>query len=363
MPAFVPGVELNRRFFEEVVRPILDAKYPELQYAAALVGPGSETLGFDTEMSMDHDWGYHFFIFLRDVDAHLIDEIANLLSHELPPSHGGFAVSIPRNTMSPAFLSKQRPLDGPVKHHIPVSTVSRFLGQQLGYASVDNLQPVDWLTMAPNTIGEVVAGAVYHDGTGELTRAREKLSFYPRDVWLYMMASAWQRIGHEEHLMPRAGYAGDELGSALIASRLARDVMKLGFFMERVYPPYAKWFGTAFQKLRCAPELSPLLGAAQQASTWRGREEALSGAYEILARMYNTLGVGKKLPESASPFFDRPFRVIHGGDFALALVESITDPELKDVASRPLLGDLSQWSDNAAIGHVDKAKLRELYLK
>jgi len=66
MPAFVPGLELNRRFYEQVVRPLLDASFPGLPYAAALLGPGSETLGFDTEMSMDHDWGARMFIFLRD---------------------------------------------------------------------------------------------------------------------------------------------------------------------------------------------------------------------------------------------------------------------------------------------------------
>ena len=66
MPAFVPGLELNRRFYEQVVRPLLDASFPSLPYAAALLGPGSETLGFDTEMSTDHDWGARMFIFLRE---------------------------------------------------------------------------------------------------------------------------------------------------------------------------------------------------------------------------------------------------------------------------------------------------------
>jgi hypothetical protein len=361
MPAFISGIELNRRLFEEIVRPILNTAHPELQYSAALIGPGSETLGFDTEMSMDHDWGYHFFIFLKDIDTSLIDDIANLLSYKLPPSYAGFTVSIPSNTMSPAFLSKQRPLAGPIKHHIPVSTVSRFLREQLGYDSARNLRPVDWLTMPPYKLCEVVAGEVYHDGTGELATVRKQLSFYPHDIWLYMMASAWQRIGQEEHLMSRAGYAGDELGSALIGARLVRDVMDLGFLMAKVYAPYAKWFGSAFLKLKCAAELSPLLIRAQQASTWADREEALAGAYEILARMYNALGVGKKLSAFTSPFFDRPFRVIHGGDFSLALVASIMDVEVKDIASRSLLGNVSQWSDNIHINHVDKAKLREIY--
>ncbi len=36
---------------------------------------------------------------------------------------------------------------------------------------------------------------------------------------------------------------GDEVGSALIGSRLVRDIMRLCFLMEQTYAPYAKWFG------------------------------------------------------------------------------------------------------------------------
>lgn len=46
MPEFVPGLELSRSFYEEVVRPLLDDAFPGLVHSAALLGPGSEVLGF-----------------------------------------------------------------------------------------------------------------------------------------------------------------------------------------------------------------------------------------------------------------------------------------------------------------------------
>ena len=98
---------------------------------------------------------------------------------------------------------------------------------------------------------------------------RERLAFYPRDVWLYLLAAGWARIGQEEHLMGRAGSVGDEVGAALIAARLVRDVMRLGFLMERQYPPYPKWFGTAFRRLACAERLLPALERTLQATTWQ----------------------------------------------------------------------------------------------
>ena len=54
---FIPGLELSRRLYTEIVRPVLERDFPGLAYAAARLGSGSEVLGYDTPMSTDHDWG------------------------------------------------------------------------------------------------------------------------------------------------------------------------------------------------------------------------------------------------------------------------------------------------------------------
>jgi hypothetical protein len=164
--------------------------------------------------------------------------------------------------------------------------------------------------------------------------------------------------------MPRAGFVGDELGSAIIGSRLVRDVMSLCFLMEKQYAPYPKWFGTAFKQLKCADQLLPVLLSAQQARTWQEREMALCEAYELLARMHNKLGLTEMLPETVSPFFGRPFKVIWGSAIAQALVDKITDPAVNRIASRPLIGSIDQFSDSTDLHAVGdwRAKIRELYL-
>lgn len=48
VPAFIPGLSLAADTYHEAVRPILDATHPGLVHSAALLGPGSEVLGFDT---------------------------------------------------------------------------------------------------------------------------------------------------------------------------------------------------------------------------------------------------------------------------------------------------------------------------
>ncbi len=66
---FVPGAELGRRFYAEVVRPLLDAEFPGLPHAAAHLGEGSDVLGYDTAMSRDHDWGPTVTLFLPEAEA------------------------------------------------------------------------------------------------------------------------------------------------------------------------------------------------------------------------------------------------------------------------------------------------------
>jgi hypothetical protein len=361
MPVFVSGLELSRRFFHEAVGPLLDDAFPDLRYTAALLGPGSEVLGFDTEVSVDHDWGPRLFIFLRQEDAEQRDAIGNLLSQRLPETFAGYPVSLPA-PVEPRTRIMTRPLAGPIKHRVISITVRDFVRIQLGYDLTQPLEAIDWLTFSSHALGELVAGEVYQDEEGELTAVRTRFAWYPHDLWLYLLACGWQRIGQEEHLMPRAGSVGDELGSALIGSRLVHDIMSLCFLLERQYAPYPKWFGTAFRQLHSAQELAPLLWRVQQASTWNERSAALAQASEIVARLQNELGVCRRLPITVSSFYDRPFPVIHGERFAQALVEQIADPAVRHLATGRLIGNINQWSDNTDMEGVVREKLRQLYM-
>ena len=363
MSAFLPGRELSRRFFVEAVRPLLDKNFPDLLYAAAHLGKGSDVPGFDTPMSMDHSWGPTVHIFLRKEDVHLAEPIRGLLRDHLPHTIAGYPVNFAESTIEPGTFGMELTSDGPVNHHVILTTLRSFFWMQLAY-DIDSPPTVaEWLTFPSQALLEVTAGAVHYDGVGELTELRRWLAWYPHDVWLYLLASGWQRVGQEEHLMPRAGFVGDELGSAIIGSRLIHDIMSLCFLMEKRYAPYPKWFGTAFKHLTCAERYSRVLWQVQQAATWQEREAVLCQAYQQLARMHNALGITEVLPETVAPFFNRPFQVINGGQFAQALVAQITDPEVKQIGSQRLIGNIDQFSDNTDFraGGDRQLVLRQLY--
>ncbi|MBI3960845.1 MAG: DUF4037 domain-containing protein [Chloroflexi bacterium] len=347
MAEFVSGLTLCGQFYSGAIRPILDDAFPALAHSAALIGSGSEVLGFDDEMSTDHHWGPRVQLFVGE-DDHLevADPIHTALANRLPYTFRGYSTNFSEPDPTDNGVQLLTVLQsGPVNHRVSVSTVQGFVQNYLGFDITQPLTPADWLTFPQQKLRALTAGAVYHDGIG-LEEMRARFAWFPQDVWLYLLAAGWARIGQEEHLMGRAGLVGDELGSALMGSRLVRDVMRLAFAMERQYAPYPKWFGTAFAKLACAAELTPHLLAAQTASTWQARQAHLIPAYETLARMHNRLGLTDPLPETTRQFFGRPFQVIALHGFADALLAQISDPAMQVIAQRRPIGSIDTISDN-----------------
>ena len=57
MTDFIKGLELNELFYKGAVAPLLKARFPQVQHSAALIGWGSEVLGYDDLESTDHNWG------------------------------------------------------------------------------------------------------------------------------------------------------------------------------------------------------------------------------------------------------------------------------------------------------------------
>lgn len=346
-PAFLPGLQLCGEFYREAVRPILDAHFPGLEYSAALIGHGSEVLGFDDAMSSDHHWGPRVMLFLRPEEhPRLESAIKSTLANHLPYTFRGYSTHFSEPDPSDNGVQHAENItSGPVNHRVEILTPAGYFADDFGFDLRAEPAPADWLTFPQQKLRTFTAGAVYHDGIG-LEAQRERFRWYPQDVWLYLLAAGWARIGQEEHLMGRAGLVGDEIGSAIIGARLVRDIMRLGFLMEKVYAPYPKWFGTAFRRLDCAAELSPHLQKALAAQTWQERESHLVPTYEKLARMHNQLAVTSPLPETARAFFGRPFRVMALHGFSDRLREQIHDPAVKKLASSPLIGNIDLFSDN-----------------
>jgi hypothetical protein len=344
-PPFVPGLQLAEGLFRDHVQPLLSDRFPGLRYSAGLIGDGSEVLGFDTPVSTDHHWGPRLMIFLglEDYDS-LREQIHSHLSRCLPTSYRGYSTNFSAPDHNDNGVRHMMPIArGPVDHMVDIRTIDGFFRD---YLAIDASRPptyIEWLSMPSQKLRCAITGGIFRDDLG-IESLRQRLAWYPRDVHLFILGSLWTRIGQEEHLMGRAGQVGDELGSALIGGRLTRDVMRLAFYLEQQYPPYPKWFGTAFSRLKCAATLTPALQAVMASETWIERQMALADAYEAILQVQRATG----LRDSATGcvhFFGRPFLVIGGGKIASEVFSGIEDHDLRLLAKQRPIGSIDLVSD------------------
>jgi len=343
---FIPGLDLSEAFYKEAVKPILDKHLPDLVYSAAHLGTGSDVLGFDTQQSMDHDWGPKLLLFLDEADFEpLHEKIDKLLKDNLPYEIRGFPTNFTYHENGTLLMA---PIDsGPVNHVVKIITINEFFTEYFGLIPSEELLIVDWLTIPEQILRSIVSGRIFHDGLGEVEPIIKRLQYYPHDLWLYLLASQWRRISQEVAFIGRCGQVGDELGSRIVGARLVRDMMKLCFIMEKQYAPYIKWLGTAFYKLKCAKQLTPIFIQVMDAVTWQEREKYLIQAYEFVAKMHNELEITESMQTKATQFHNRPFMVIQADMYTEAIRKEIKNEEIRKLPDH--LGAIDQYVDSTDV--------------
>lgn len=321
-----PGIVLNRRFYEDVVRAIVG----DVDHAAALVGWGSQVLGFDDDRSADHGWGPQMTVFVGGAE---VAAVSRRIDERLPETFEGFDVRFGWDGVD-------------ARRWVEVSTVAGWFADRLRIDVTRPIGAVTWLTTPQQLLLEATAGAVFHDGPGALTEVRAMLAWYPDDVWRYLVASQFQRLAQEEAFVGRTAEVGDDLGSRLVAARVVRDVVRLAFLLERRYAPYSKWLGTAFGTLALGHTLGPALDRVLAAPSSDDREAALADAYGLIGAASNELGVTGPVDPTPRPYHGRPFVVLHAERFAEAWRATIDDPWLRE---RPLVGGVDQFADSTDV--------------
>jgi hypothetical protein len=360
MKRFIPGLQLSELFYKEVVKALIETEFHNLKYSAALIGSGSEVLGFDTARSTDHHWGPRVLLFLSQKDFSKKKAISTFLSKKLPPIFRGFSTHFGNPDEIGVQLLSEAKAGQLINHRVEIYTIESFFKSYLSVDPNDDLTVSDWLTLSEQKLRTIRSGKIFYDQLG-LKAVQEKLHYFPKDVWLYMLASEWMKISQEEPFVGRTGDVGDELGSKIIAARLVQSIMKLCFLMEKEYATYSKWFGTAFSRLKCEKKLSPILDKILVAQDWKEREKYLSQAYKIVAQMHNDLKITKPLATDVLSFHDRPYLVIHGDVFANEIKKKIKDPPVKRISSD--IGSVNQLSNTVDLLKNDKLlkKLGVLY--
>jgi hypothetical protein len=300
-------------------------------------------------------------LFLRpDQYNDLSPQIDRALQNNLPYTFRGYSTHFGEPDAADGGVRVLQDIqEGPVGHLVMIRTLDEFWRQELGFNPLDEPTPADWLTFQEHRLLSLTTGGVFHDDL-RLAEIRQRFAYYPQQVWYYLLAAQWSLISQEEAFVGRTSQAGDELGSRIVAARLVERMMRLCFLMEKRYAPYSKWFGTAFQRLACAPILAPLLESILSAPDFSARDQAFAQVYTQIAEMHNSLGITPALESRTrtysgwhmlrsgvddlaldDPFNTRPFQVIFGGRYCDAIANLITDPDLLKLRKFP--GSVNQF--------------------
>ena len=316
------GLELAREYYFQVGRPMLEAPFPEYlpKIAAGLVGDGSECLGFDDEISRDHDFGPSFCLWLTKDDYDAVGEEMQHAYASLPGEFLGFPA---RNTSARG--------DG----RVGVLEIRQFYGRYIG-AEQPPKSLKRWLYLPEDKLAAVTAGAVFEDSLGEFSRIRAALAeYYPEDVRIKKIAARAAGMAQSgQYNYGRCMCRGDTVAASLALNEFVRQAMSMLYLLNRRYAPYYKWMFRGLRDLPILPEVPPLLLRLVRENPLRAenawKTEKIRNPYlnladervELIERI--CVGVIEELKRQSLTSRNDDFLEAH----TYELMERIKDPEL-----------------------------------
>jgi hypothetical protein len=251
------GLELSQKYYEAYGRQMIRGQFPEIadQAAVGLVGYGSECLGFDDEISTDHDYGPSFCIWLP---------------REVYIKHGkGMQAAydaLPKEFMG--FAGRVEEEQG--KGRVGALCLEDFYLEILGRDSVPETAE-EWLAVSEAALATATNGAVFEDPCGKFTAVREGLlSYYPREVWLKKLAESLAKAAQAGQY----NYARAMKRAEIALTEFVKEAMQTVYLLNKKYAPFYKWMHRGMKELAVCSEIGDMLALLYQvpdpAAAWEG---------------------------------------------------------------------------------------------
>ena len=236
------GLELSEQYYQKYGLPMLQKEFGDVLpfLAAGLIGSGSECMGFDDEISQDHDFEPGFCLFLPGEDV--VDRRTAFLLERA-------YAKLPKE-----FMGYQRSMIQPVggsRHG--VMRLGEFFMQRTGTPD-GILTLTQWLALPEQSLAEATGGKVFFDNYGELTRIRQRLTGRPEDVRRKKLAGHLLLMGQSgQYNYARCLQHGETAAAQMAVFEFVKNAISAIFLLNNVYEPYYKW---SFRALRQLPVLS-----------------------------------------------------------------------------------------------------------
>ena len=278
------GLELSEKFYKEVGEPMLSSVFKDLMpyLAVGLVGSGSECLGYDDEVSRDHDFEPGFCIFIPNEDV-----VNSKAAFSLERAYA----KLPKEFMG--FKRLNYDAVGGARHG--VIRISDFFLSKTGSPD-GRLSVAEWFSVPEHSLLEAVGGKVFFDNLGEFSRIRERLSYYPRDIALKKLAGNLLLMGQAGlYNYPRVLSRGETGAAGLAAHQFTEASMNAVFILNGKYKPYYKWSFRALRELPLLNDLAEplefLISSGNDSATAEKKQELIKSICLSVAKEIKNAGL------------------------------------------------------------------------
>ncbi|MCH5262580.1 MAG: DUF4037 domain-containing protein [Lachnospiraceae bacterium] len=241
------GLELAEKYYETYGKAMIEEQFADVadQTAVGLVGQGSECLGFDDEISMDHDYGPSFCIWMpRDVYVQYGARM-QAAYEALPQEFMGFSGRI---------------IEEQGQGRVGVLCLEDFYAGILGRYTPPTTNE-EWLMLNESDLATVTNGKVFEDRLGRFSEIRSiLLQYYPREVWLRRLVQSMARAAQSgQYNYARAMKRGERIAAEMALTEFIRESMQTVYLLNRKYAPYDKWMRRGMEELSVCSEIGDML--------------------------------------------------------------------------------------------------------
>ena len=238
----IKGLELSKRYFEEIYLPVIKSKFPEVfeKMAAGLAGEGSECFGFDDEISQDHDFGPSCCIWLSSEDYEKYGLNLQKRLNELPKEFLGFRA-----------LNVSEFGDGRRGVLNMDDWFFKFLGD---VKAPENLY--DWRLIPEELLATAVNGEIFMDNSGQFTRIRNDLKkYFPEDIRLNKIATRCMKMAQSgQYNYLRCMKRNEIVAARLAETEFINETIHMIFLLNKKYKLFYKWMPKALKDLKILGE-------------------------------------------------------------------------------------------------------------
>ncbi|QHI73341.1 DUF4037 domain-containing protein [Aminipila terrae] len=243
------GLELSKAYYEAFGRSMIHNQFPEYEkYAAVgLIGEGSECLGFDDEVSEDHDFGPGFCIWLPE-------EIYKVVGTQMQKAY---------ENLPKTFENKYRMETFEGKGRVGVFSINEFYKKYTGCSGTPQ-NNVEWMLIPETSLCTAVNGKVFEDPLGQFSVIRnELLNFYPKDIFLKKIVARMAVMSQAgQYNYGRCMKRGEFAAAYLACSEFIKAAVSAVYLLNRKYMPFYKWMFRGMinlENLRDVKEMSEQL--------------------------------------------------------------------------------------------------------